>query len=174
MRSPSISEHLRSIMALPFIVTVIIPATLYFLTIHMAFNPVADHLNKNISYFLGFLLLITGIPLFVRAVILFHKIGKGTLAPWNPAKKLIIKSLYRHMRNPMITGVCFILLGEAFILRSTAILIWSLVFISTKHAYFVFKEEPELLKRFGEEYSVYKKNVPRWIPRIKGWKPENE
>ena len=44
---------------------------------------------------------------------LFATIGHGTLAPWNPPEKLVVRGVYRHVRNPMITGVFCILLGEA-------------------------------------------------------------
>jgi protein-S-isoprenylcysteine O-methyltransferase Ste14 len=30
-------------------------------------------------------------------------------------------------------------------------------------------EEPGLVKRFGEDYLSYKRNVPRWIPRWTPW-----
>ena len=74
----------------------------------------------------------------------------------------------------MIIGVILILLGEAFIFRSGNLLIFMFFFVGLNHFYFVFKEEPDLVKRFGEEYKDYCKHVPRWIPRLKGWRPEDK
>jgi protein-S-isoprenylcysteine O-methyltransferase Ste14 len=33
-------------------------------------------------------------------------------------------------------------------------------------------EESKLAERFGDEYLVYKENVPRWIPRLSRWKKD--
>jgi protein-S-isoprenylcysteine O-methyltransferase Ste14 len=30
-------------------------------------------------------------------------------------------------------------------------------------------EEPGLERRFGADYVLYKRNVPRWIPRLRAW-----
>ena len=46
---------------------------------------------------------------------------------------------------------------------------WALFFFGLNSVYFILKEEPDLLKRFGEDYKNYKENVPRWIPRWKPW-----
>jgi protein-S-isoprenylcysteine O-methyltransferase Ste14 len=72
----------------------------------------------------------------------------------------------------MITGVFFVLTGEATILGSFAVAIWTILFILANLLYITLVEEPKLAERFGEEYSVYKENVPRWIPRLSGWKKD--
>jgi protein-S-isoprenylcysteine O-methyltransferase Ste14 len=78
------------------------------------------------------------------------------------------------MRNPMITGVVIVLIGEAFLYQSEQVLFWAGIFLIINHLYFIFKEEPDLSKRFGEEYITYKRAVPRWLPRFKPYKPELE
>lgn len=108
-----------------------------------------------------------GLTLFLYTVVLFRTYGKGTLAPWTPTQKLVVFGPYRYCRNPMITGVFFILIGESMVYYSINILIWAGVFFLINTTYFLLKEEPDLYKRFGEEYLEYKKNVPRWIPRLK-------
>ncbi|MEO1257723.1 MAG: isoprenylcysteine carboxylmethyltransferase family protein [Bacteroidota bacterium] len=119
----------------------------------------------------GCLLLGIGLILFIASVLLFVKIGKGTLAPWKPTQKLVVKGLYQHLRNPMILGVVVILTAESFLLESFYIMCWAFLFFIINNIYFSFKEEPDLIKRFGEEYVAYKNNVPRWLPRTKGWQP---
>ncbi|MGF7117153.1 methyltransferase family protein [Methanobacterium oryzae] len=104
----------------------------------------------------------------------FLKIGKGTLAPWDPPKKLVIGGAYRHVRNPMISGVLMIVLGEALIFASIELFLLFILFFIVNHIYFVYSEEPGLIKRFGRDYIEYKKNVPRWIPRLTPWKKKNE
>jgi len=72
-----------------------------------------------------------GIWKHIRAIIVLPVmgiIGKGTLAPWNPTQKLVVQGVYRHVRNPMISGVCFFLLGEAMVAASWPLLSWFIVF----------------------------------------------
>ena len=170
MKFPLIYSQLKSIMLLPIMVTVAIPFTLV--------RFFGNHMVSEDSVFLfkiiGVALFLIGFPLFLQSVNLFIKIGKGTLAPWDPTKNLVVKSLYRHVRNPMILGVLFILLAETFFLNSLAILVWAILFLVINQIYFVLKEEPDLLKRFGKEYKEYSNAVPRWIPRIKCWRPEEK
>ncbi len=91
----------------------------------------------------------------------------GTLAPWAPTQRLVISGPYRYVRNPMITGVVLILLGEALYVGSGAMLLWAIWFFCMNTAYFIFLEEPSMTRRFGEDYLRYKKNVPRWLPRLR-------
>lgn len=164
MQEPSIIKHIRDILILPFTVTVIIPYLVY--DKHQAL------FNENIFLkVMGIILVVCGLILFLWTVYLFKTIGKGTLAPWTPTQKLVITGPYQYCRNPMIAGVLFILLGETFLLNSTNILIEALIFFVVNTIYFMLKEEPDLYKRFGGEYLVYKKNVPRWIPKLKAYKP---
>ncbi len=156
----------RDILLLPFNVTVIIPYLL---------NRIKFPLF-NESFFLpviGVFLFIAGMIIFIWTIILFHTLGKGTLAPWSATNKLVISGPYRHLRNPMISGVFCILLAETLFLNSLPILIWSFVFFAINNFYFIFKEEPDLKKRFGSSYEIYKKQVPRWLPRIRPYR-ENE
>ena len=69
----------------------------------------------------------------------------------------------------MISGGLMVLMGEVLFTGSIYFLIWWIVFAIAKHLYFVFHEEPELEKRFAEDYKLYKQHVPRWIPRWKAW-----
>ena len=117
----------------------------------------------------GSVLMGNGLYYLFMTIWLFINIGRGTLAPWSPTKKLVIIGPYRYVRNPMISGVLMTLLGESIAFGSTGIFIWFLLFFGINHIYFVYSEEPGLAKRFGEEYITYKKNVPRWIPRLRPW-----
>ena len=123
-------------------------------------------IHKGPYLFLGLIFILTGLAVMAWTIFSFIRIGKGTLAPWSPTKKLVIKGLYRYVRNPMILGVLTVLLGEALCLWSQNILIWALSFFVINTIYFIIYEEPDLEKRFGEEYCRYKKHVWRWLPRL--------
>ena len=74
----------------------------------------------------------------------------------------------------MIIGVLIVLIGESVSILSLNILIWALIFFIINNVYFLVYEEPNLEKRFGNEYREYKRNVPRWIPRFKPYSTESE
>lgn len=114
----------------------------------------------------GLFMLGVGILLLVVTVASFITKGKGTLAPWAPTQKLVVTGPYRYTRNPMISGVFFILLGEFLSVGSPKLFIWATCFLVINTVYFIFSEEPGLEKRFGEQYVIYRKNVPMWIPRL--------
>lgn len=118
----------------------------------------------------GMVLIGLGAYMTVRSVSLFTDFGDGTPAPWAPPKKLVIRDIYRHARNPMIGGVFCVLLGEALWFGSWGIGAWFLFFLTANLIYIPLFEEPELRRRFGEPYDLYRENVPRWLPRKTAWK----
>lgn len=122
-------------------------------------------IHSGLLLIFGVMLIVAGLSVMTVTISSFIRIGKGTLAPWSPTKKLVIKGLYRYVRNPMILGVLTVLLGEALLLQSKNILIWAVFFFFINTVYFIVYEEPDLESRFGEDYCEYKKNVSRWLPR---------
>lgn len=120
----------------------------------------------------GALLIGVGLYLLYKTISLFVTVGQGTLAPWDPTRKLVAQGIYRHVRNPMISGVLSILLGEVFISGSAALVNWFLIFWMLNLIYIPLIEEPGLENRFGASYREYKKHVPRWIPRISPWEAQ--
>jgi protein-S-isoprenylcysteine O-methyltransferase Ste14 len=113
---------------------------------------------------LGLALIFVGFALWIWTVRLFVRVGGGTLAPWDPTRRLVVEGPYRHVRNPMISGVAAVLLGEAIIFGSPGLALWAAVFPLVNHLFFVFVEEPGLERRFGDEYRAYRRTVPRWVP----------
>jgi protein-S-isoprenylcysteine O-methyltransferase Ste14 len=114
---------------------------------------------------LGGALIAAGLAMWVWTVRLLARIGRGTLAPWDPTTHLVVEGPYRHVRNPMITAVLCVLLGEALLFGSLAILWFALGFFVVNWVWFVLVEEPGLERRFGDEYRAYVAAVPRWLPR---------
>ena len=163
-------QHLKAVILLPLMVVVVIPTIiLYFAGLDgMALQRPAPW---NVLMLVGAaVLLAVGLLLFVTTVSLFARIGRGTLAPWNPPQHLVVAGPYRHVRNPMISGVLFVLLAEALFFASLPILSWFAFGFVLNLIYIPLVEEPGLEKRFGEEYRQYKKHVPRWIPRLIPWR----
>lgn len=114
----------------------------------------------------GALLFVAGFALFCWCLSLFALRGKGTLAPWDPTKRLVAVGPYQHVRNPMISGVLIMLAGEALFHRSASLAMWAATFFAFNHIYFLISEEPGLVRRFGADYERYKSAVPRWVPLV--------
>jgi protein-S-isoprenylcysteine O-methyltransferase Ste14 len=115
-------------------------------------------------------LLAIGVVLFLASLGRFVSEGKGTLAPWDPPRRLVVRGPYRYVRNPMISGVVIVLFGEAALLLSRPHFLWALVFLGLNAVYIPLLEEPLLAERFGADYSQYRRHVPRLLPRWRPWK----
>jgi protein-S-isoprenylcysteine O-methyltransferase Ste14 len=161
-------RHLASILLLPFVVTVLVPVSL--LSRPGDTRWAADGALAPIVRAAGLIAFGAGIALFAWCVALFVRVGKGTLAPWDPTRALVAAGPYRHVRNPMIIGVALILAAEALYFRSWRLTAWSGTFVLVNHFYFIALEEPGLRRRFGESYRRYSAEVPRWLPRIGRWR----
>jgi protein-S-isoprenylcysteine O-methyltransferase Ste14 len=149
-------RHLLAIVILPGSATLLVPWLLLDGDYDLAPWPLVA---------LAVILLAIGLALFVWTVALFAGIGRGTLAPWDPPSKLVVRGPYTLVRNPMISGVLFVLLGEAALFGSLALLAWAAVFLTVNAIYFPLVEEPMLRDRFGADYDAYAARTPRWIPR---------
>jgi len=107
-------------------------------------------------------LAITGALVHLRCVWDFFAAGKGTLAPIDPPRFLVVRGLYRFTRNPMYNGVIAFILGEAWLFQSIGLAQYALLVLVLFHLFVVAYEEPVLESRFGESYRAYRRAVPRW------------
>lgn len=164
-------RHLLSILVAPVTMTLVIPALIV-----VAAGVRAPDLSSPATVAMvitGGLLIAGGLSLMVWTMVLFDRIGKGTLGVGNVLGEpvhLVVDGPYRHVRNPMITGVLCVLLGEATIAASGWLLGWFAIFFALLATSIRFWEEPHLAQRYGAEYVEYRRNVPRWIPRISAWR----
>ena len=150
-----------AVLLLPGVVALVVPALIVWRTeAEVAWGAVAVA---------GVLLLGVGALLVVSTIRLFAAAGRGTLAPWDPTRRLVVRGPYRYVRNPMISGVLFILLGEAALFRSVPLLLWFGAVLAVNAVYLPLVEEPGLQRRFGEDYERYRADVPRWLPRLRPW-----
>ena len=118
-------------------------------------------------------LVLFGFSILLRCVWDFFAQGKGTLAPFDPPKHLVVSGLYRFTRNPMYNGVLAALVGEAWLFRSTALLEYAGAVFSLFHVFVVAYEEPALASQFGASYRVYRGAVPRWGFVLRPFTPSN-
>jgi protein-S-isoprenylcysteine O-methyltransferase Ste14 len=163
----------QAILLLPFVVTVLVPVLVMWRTGSLSVGWELPDRLAVLPVALGSSLIAAGLALVVWTVRLFATIGQGTIAPWDPTSKLVVRGPYRHVRHPMIGGVVFVLLGEAALLGSPPLLLWAAVVFAVNAVYLPLVEERGLVRRFGEDYEVYRANVPCWRPRLRGWSPGN-
>lgn len=95
----------------------------------------------------------------------FHVRGRGTLAPWDPPRRLVVSGLYRYSRNPMYVGVLLMLFGWAAGFASRAHLLYAVVMVVVFHLRVVLFEEPWLSNTHGADWTRYRACVNRWIGR---------
>jgi len=115
---------------------------------------------------LGLGLIVIGAALLAACIWEFARRGRGTLSPADPPKELVVQGLYRYVRNPMYLSVSTMVLGQALLARSTALLLyWAIVF-AVVNLFVRFYEEPALRRQFGESYDRSTQRVGRWLPRL--------
>jgi protein-S-isoprenylcysteine O-methyltransferase Ste14 len=109
----------------------------------------------------------------ISAIRLFVTVGKGTLVPWESPQRLVVWGVYRHVRNPMISGVLLVFLGESVLAASLPLFRWFVILAVIDVIYIPLLEEPGLVKRLGKEYLTYRRHVPGWVPRLSPWDGES-
>lgn len=109
-----------------------------------------------------------GASLAIWCVLAFAWIGKGTPAPFDPPRKLVVRGPYRFVRNPMYIGATTALVGVAIFYQSVVMAAFVALFFLSTHLFAVFYEEPTLRRSFGAEYEAYCSTVRRWWP---GFRP---
>jgi len=159
----SLARQLAAVGLLPVIVTLVVPGLILW-------RNGADGGGWALGL-VGALLVAAGVALVAWTATLFARVGRGTIAPWDPTSHLVVLGPYRHVRNPMISGVLAILLGEAAIFASVPLLLWFAGVFAVNALYLPLVEEPGLRRRFGADYDAYRANVPRWLPRLGPWEP---
>ena len=113
------------------------------------------------------LLVATGLGILLHCSGMLAWVGRGTLAPFDPPERLVVRGLYRYMRNPMYVGVLLMLLGEALFFESLALLWYAVIWFGVINVVVVAYEEPTLRGDFGESYDRYCRTVHRWVPTLR-------
>jgi protein-S-isoprenylcysteine O-methyltransferase Ste14 len=128
----------------------------------------SPHLSLGALRYSGALLLLCGGIGILWSDWLFARQGRGTPAPYDPPRALVVFGLYRTVRNPMYGGAAAFVFGLALLTQSVWVLAYAALVAGTCHVWLLLIEEPQLRARFGAQYEAYCRLVPRWVPR---WPP---
>lgn len=116
---------------------------------------------------IGAIFAISGGMLALWCILTFVVVGKGTPAPFDPPRRLVIQGPYAFVRNPMYIGAVLVLIGAALFYQSLTLLAYAAVFLLVTHLFVVLYEEPTLQRTFGTDYESYCHRVSRWRPRLR-------
>jgi len=147
--------------------TILVPGTVTVLVPYLLLSSASSPASLGSLQLAGLLPLLLGVAAYLWSAASFALVGKGTPAPVDPPKELVVAGPYRYVRNPMYLGVVLVLLGEALIWASPTLLRYAALILLAFHLFVVYYEEPNLRRRFGEAYVHYCRSVPRWLPAVK-------
>src|SRR5688572_27011025 len=152
MRIPRLARALLAFIALPGLVAFVAPLLL-------AWPDTGEASFRTIAL----VPLLAGVALLLWCVRDFYVSGRGTLAPWDPPRNLVVAGLYRRSRNPMYMAVTLVLVGWAIGFRSATLWLYALAVLVAFHLRVVYGEEPWLARAHREEWNRYRARVPRWL-----------
>jgi protein-S-isoprenylcysteine O-methyltransferase Ste14 len=153
--------------------TVLVPGTVaVYIPLRIVARPAsALSFDWRASQIAALLPLLLGTAIYFWCLWGFAANGGGTPAPIDAPKRLVVRGLYRYIRNPMYIGVLLVIAGWSVFLQSWQILIYGAVVGMFFHLFVVLVEEPLLEGRFGESYLRYCREVGRWLPRMSRKQP---
>jgi protein-S-isoprenylcysteine O-methyltransferase Ste14 len=143
----------------------------YLLTRWRARSPLPGGTPARVT---GSVLIGGGAAVITSAFARFVRDGLGTPMPVAAPTELVVGGIYRYVRNPMYVALASIVLGQALVLGRGRLLLYVGIMSGPVSAYVLLREEPRLAARFGEQYERYCAAVPRWLPRLHPWNPEQE
>ncbi|HYE73176.1 MAG TPA: isoprenylcysteine carboxylmethyltransferase family protein [Blastocatellia bacterium] len=153
------------------IFTIIMPGSVTVLFPYLILWPQRSqlHLLLSLQQYVGAIFMLTGISIYVWCALDFALKGKGTPAPIDPPKKLVVSGAYRYVRNPMYVAVMCVLIGESLLFASLALLLYAATVFLCFNLFVMLYEEPVLTSKFGESYKDYCRRVSRWLPRVQSY-----
>jgi protein-S-isoprenylcysteine O-methyltransferase Ste14 len=147
--------------------TLLLPGTVTVLVPWFILRGGTPRFDPGAARLVGILLVGLGAGALLWCIWDFARFGRGTLAPVDPPKQVVRRGLYAHVRNPMYLGVVTALCGEALTFGARGIATWAAVVALGFHLFVVLYEEPTLHRLFGASYDDYRRDVPRWLPRLR-------
>lgn len=140
------------------LVLVLVPARL------LESSGVTPSRETGLPQFAGAMVVLLGAALALWCVLAFAVIGRGTPAPFDPPRRLVVAGPYRFVRNPMYLGAALVLAGLTTYFASLRVFGYTLLFLVVTHLFVIWYEEPTLRRLFGNEYEQYCSQVHRWRP----------
>lgn len=114
----------------------------------------------------GTIAVAAGATVAIWCILSFALIGRGTPAPFDPPRRLVVRGPYRHVRNPMYLGASLALAGAALFYETGVLWGYAGGFLVLTHLVVVLYEEPTLRQTFGDDYETYCRQVRRWRPTL--------
>jgi protein-S-isoprenylcysteine O-methyltransferase Ste14 len=149
--------------------TILVPGTeLVLLPLAVVLLGLGPHLELGPARYAGLVPLLAGLVMILRCFADFVRGGRGTPAPYDPPRELVVAGLYRHVRNPQYVGVVLVVVGEALLTGRVVLFGYAALLAIGYHLFVRYYEEPTLGRLFGEPYARYREAVPRWLPRRPG------
>jgi protein-S-isoprenylcysteine O-methyltransferase Ste14 len=119
----------------------------------------------------GVVLIVAGLIAPLHVFVQFVRAG-GTPMPGAVTTRLVVTGLNRYVRNPIYLGAVTIFVGEALLLGRLSLLLYAVAAWIGIAAFVRWYEEPALVRRFGADYQVYRRDVRAWLPRLHAWDPD--
>lgn len=146
--------------------TLLVPGTVFvFVPAALLATGSGPPLNLGPVRWVGLLPLALGLVAILTCFVAFIRKGRGTPAPYDPPRELVVAGLYRYVRNPQYVGVVLVAVGEAVLAEAVILLGYAVVLAIAYHLFVRYYEEPTLGRLFGAAYTRYCEAVPRWWPQ---------
>src|SRR5258706_11155160 len=146
--------------------TILVPGTeLVLLPLVVVLLGLGPRLELGPARYLGLVPLGVGLVMILWCFVDFVRRGRGTPAPYDPPRELVVAGLYRYVRNPQYVGVVLIVIGEAVLSGRVVLFGYAALLAIGYHLFVRYYEEPTLGRLFGEPYARYREAVPPWLPR---------
>ena len=146
--------------------TILVPGTeLVLLPLVVVLLGLGPRLELGPVRYSGVVPLLVGLVVILRCFADFVRRGRGTPAPYDPPRELVVAGLYRYVRNPQYVGVVLVVVGEAVLSGRVVLFGYAALMAIGYHLFVRYYEEPTLGRLFGEPYARYREAVPRWLPR---------
>jgi protein-S-isoprenylcysteine O-methyltransferase Ste14 len=158
-----------TLLAKLFVFTVLVPGTVtvwlphFFLFREIHHRPIA----WSGTAVAGLIAIAIGAAGYFWCAFDFAFVGKGTPAPIDMPKVLVMRGLYKFTRNPMYSSVLLVLAGESLLFWSARLVEYAALVAIGFHFFVLLQEEPTLRRKMGAAYERYSSDVPRWIPRMR-------
>ena len=123
------SRWILPLILLPGTMLLVVPAVIVWATSGTEYAATLGG-PKSAGFWLALALGPPGAGMAGWAMAAFGRHGHGTPAPWDPPTRLVVAGPYRHVRNPMLSGVIAMLFAEALLLQSWPLTIWASVFFA--------------------------------------------
>jgi protein-S-isoprenylcysteine O-methyltransferase Ste14 len=155
------------------IFTLLVPGTIAVLIPYRLASGARGELELGAWRYLGLSFIALGALIYLWCAWEFTFAGKGTPAPIDPPKELVVGGLYKYVRNPMYVGVLSLVIGQAIWFEAPVLFGYAAFAFAGFFAFVVFYEEPALKRKFGDTYDRYRAAVPRFVPRFKRNRPRD-